>query len=109
MREFAYCVTPVTPLQNHPDEAFSVRPALVGVPVCAPAMGEGAGRRGPGAGAAGGDEQRRVVDVSCGDDHSLVSTADGAVYVWGRGTQAALGLGGATKNATRPVLLPSRC
>ena len=78
------------------------------MPTLTLAHGEGAERGGRGVGAAG-EEARRVVDVSCGDDHSLVSTADGAVYVWGRGTQAALGLGGATKNATRPVLLPSRC
>jgi len=32
-------------------------------------------------------------DVSCGDDHSLLSLSDGSVYVWGRGTQGALGLG----------------
>ena len=54
-----------------------------------------------------GEDVRRVVDLGCGDDHSLVSLADGSVLVWGRGTQAALGLGGATKNATRPVPLPS--
>ena len=57
------------------------------------------------AGPDGEDVRRRVVDLGCGDDHSLASLADGSVLVWGRGTQAALGLGGATKNATRPCAL----
>ena len=66
-------------------------------PVASPALAAGAD----------GQDLKQVVDLSCGDDHSLVSLVDGSVFVWGRGTQAALGLGGATKNATRPVPLPS--
>ena len=34
-----------------------------------------------------------VKDLSCGDDHALIVLSDESVYVWGRGTQGALGLG----------------
>jgi len=49
-----------------------------------------------------------VSDVSCGDDHALASLSDGSVWVWGRGTQSALGLGAQAINITRPVALPAR-
>ena len=41
-----------------------------------------------------------------GDEHSIISLHDGSVYVWGKGTQWALGLGAATKHVTRPLALP---
>ena len=47
-----------------------------------------------------------VDGLSCGDDHAIF-LSDRSVYVWGRGTQAALGLGGAAKNVTRPLPLPA--
>jgi alpha-tubulin suppressor-like RCC1 family protein len=59
----------------------------------------------------GGAEGISVQDLSCGDEHSLVvlSGVEGGVgvYVWGRGTQGALGLGAAAKNVISPVL--SQC
>lgn len=47
-----------------------------------------------------------VLDMCCGDDHSIMTLTDRSVWVWGRGTQAALGLGAQTKNALRPQPLP---
>ena len=47
-----------------------------------------------------------VKNLSCGSDHSILALSDGSVWVWGKGTQAQLGLGAQTKNVTRPVPLP---
>ena len=51
----------------------------------------------------GGDAEVWVKDLKCGEDHALMALSDGAVYVWGRGTQGALGLGSETKNMLQPV------
>ena len=48
-----------------------------------------------------------VQDVQCGDEHSIAVLSGGSVWVWGRGTQGALGLGSQTKNVVHPVMLPS--
>jgi hypothetical protein len=45
--------------------------------------------------------------VCCGSHHAMALRADATVWVWGRGTQAALGLGGQARNVTRPLPLPS--
>ena len=70
-------------------------PGLVSLPVPPPRSD----------GASGGSVV--VEDVCCGDEHCLVLLSDARVYVWGRGTQAALGLGAGVKNAPKPVQLPS--
>jgi len=51
--------------------------------------------------------QAPVVDLCCGEDHSLLVLADSTVWVWGRGTQAALGLGAHAKTVIQPQQLPS--
>lgn len=43
-----------------------------------------------------------VESLASGEDHCMCSTGDGALWVWGRGTQASLGLGGTLKNQTVP-------
>lgn len=43
-----------------------------------------------------------VVQISCGDNHSLVLSASGAVFAWGRGKYGQLGLG-SFDNSSLPV------
>ncbi|EKX55306.1 hypothetical protein GUITHDRAFT_160426 [Guillardia theta CCMP2712] len=56
--------------------------------------------------AMGQEEGRtRVCSMCCGDDHALCYMSDGSVWAWGRGTQAALGMGGQQKNTSRPQVI----
>ena len=49
-----------------------------------------------------------VCGLVCGDDHSLLKLSNGSVFVWGRGSLAALGLGAqAPSRCTRPTMLPA--
>jgi alpha-tubulin suppressor-like RCC1 family protein len=43
-----------------------------------------------------------VVSMACGDEHSLCAVSDGSLWAWGKGTQAALGLGGEMRNQGVP-------
>jgi len=43
-----------------------------------------------------------IVDLQCGDNHSVAVTSDGEVYVWGSNSNGQLGLGNTT-NQTTPV------
>ena len=40
--------------------------------------------------------------VAAGDVHSAAVAVDGSIWMWGRGTRGALGLGGNMKNALVP-------
>lgn len=48
-----------------------------------------------------------VEDIECGDEHTIAVLSGGSVWVWGRGTQGALGLGTHTRNVVQPVMLPN--
>ena len=39
-----------------------------------------------------------VVQLACGDSHSLALTRDGAIYAWGEATYGQLGLGDTSEN-----------
>ena len=60
----------------------------------------------------GADELRgapAVAAIACGAHHSLALTADGELYVWGKGQGGVLGLGGSpTYKAGTDVLIPTR-
>ena len=66
-------------LGREADEGFDPRPSLVDSLVLA--VGGGIARKG----VEKKEEEQltKVVDVGCGDDHSLVALADGSVFVWG--------------------------
>jgi alpha-tubulin suppressor-like RCC1 family protein len=43
-----------------------------------------------------------IISVACGDEHCLCALSDGSLYAWGKGTQAALGLGGEMRTQRVP-------
>lgn len=43
-----------------------------------------------------------VMSVSCGKNHTIISTLSGHVYAWGEAKFGALGLGGVTDNQFSP-------
>ena len=45
---------------------------------------------------------KRVVQIACGEEHSLVLTDKGDVYSWGRGYEGQLGISNHTKIAQTP-------
>lgn len=49
---------------------------------------------------------RPIVSISCGSNHTLVSTISGYIYSWGENTHGQLGLGD-TKTRVRPELIRS--
>ena len=48
---------------------------------------------------------KRIVQVACGEHHSLVVTDKGDVYAWGRGFEGQLGLSKSTQIAATPQYL----
>lgn len=48
---------------------------------------------------------KRIVQVACGEHHSLVVTDKGDVYAWGRGFEGQLGLSRSTQIAATPQYL----
>jgi alpha-tubulin suppressor-like RCC1 family protein len=46
--------------------------------------------------------EKRVVQIACGDNHSLVLTDRGYIYAWGRGFEGQLGLSATIEIATVP-------
>lgn len=52
-----------------------------------------------------GVADKKIVQISCGQQHSIVLDADGFAYVWGFGGYGRLGLGNANDSMT-PALVP---
>ena len=50
-----------------------------------------------------GIEKRKVVQVACGQDHTLALTSDGDLYAWGSNRYGQVGTGRAGSHEMEPV------
>ena len=48
---------------------------------------------------------KKVVQIACGQSHSLCLTSEGQVYSWGANGQGQLGLGQGTRDQKEPMLV----
>ncbi|XP_048052220.1 probable E3 ubiquitin-protein ligase HERC4 isoform X2 [Megalobrama amblycephala] len=56
-----------------------------------------------------GLENRQVIQIACGDQHSMALTKDGQLFVWGENSHGQLGLGKGEPSTLSPQPLKSLC
>nr|UVH33433.1 HERC7 [Carassius auratus] len=56
-----------------------------------------------------GLENRQVIQITCGDQHSMALTKDGQLFVWGENSHGQLGLGKGELSTLSPQPLKSMC
>ncbi|XP_067261375.1 probable E3 ubiquitin-protein ligase HERC4 [Chanodichthys erythropterus] len=56
-----------------------------------------------------GLENRQVIQITCGDQHSMALTKDGQLFVWGENSHGQLGLGKGEPSTLSPQPLKSLC
>ena len=83
-------------------DGFDATPLVVDLPPLGGCDEGGGGGQGAEAAEGGGVSVR---EMSCGHEHAIVALSDGSVFVWGRGTQGALGLGAQMKSVSQPQAL----